>query len=325
LQSPSGVVVLSQSALEQLLEERLRKEFHVQVDWNHQLSDLRLEPETAVATVDRLAVSAKGYIVPEMEWSVEKTEKCRAQYIVGADGPNSHVGKCLGSEAELIGEPEFFAVYEFKSDWTVKNELRVAVTPDTLSVLWPLPNNRFRWSFQLLLEHLSEFPSKERNRVTVGDPVLEVKNRDYMKKLLALRAPWFEGSIDEIGWCTDVEFQHRLAKSFGERRCWLAGDAAHQTGPAGMQSMNVGLTEGVELAGALVQILRQNGSPDLLRSYNDRSRTQWQRLLGLKGAPKAGPKASTWIKENRAKVLACLPASGDDLVNLLSQLQLELP
>ena len=59
------VLVLAQSTLESLLEEKLRKEFRVQVAWNHQLSDLRAGKESVTATVDRLGMSAKGYIVPE--------------------------------------------------------------------------------------------------------------------------------------------------------------------------------------------------------------------------------------------------------------------
>ena len=48
---------------------------------------------------------------------------------------------------------------------------------------------------------------------------------------------------------------------------WLAGDAAHMTGPVGMQSMNVGLFEAHDLAGILARILRQRSTADELAAY----------------------------------------------------------
>ena len=58
-----------------------------------------------------------------------------------------------------------------------------------------------------------------------------------------MRAPWFHSGIKEVEWATDIQFEHWLAAKFGRSRCWLIGDAAHQSGPVGMQSMNAGLWE----------------------------------------------------------------------------------
>ena len=77
----------------------------------------------------------------------------------------------------------------------------------------------------------------------VDTPSIDRANREFLERLLRQRAPWFKAKIEGFGWSTDVEFQPRLARRYGKERCWLAGDAAHQTGPAGMQSMNVGLIE----------------------------------------------------------------------------------
>jgi 2-polyprenyl-6-methoxyphenol hydroxylase-like FAD-dependent oxidoreductase len=56
------VLVLSQSALEGLLEEELANQ-GVQVAWNHRLSDVRREPDTVVATIDKLVEPVKGYVL----------------------------------------------------------------------------------------------------------------------------------------------------------------------------------------------------------------------------------------------------------------------
>lgn len=318
------MLVLPQSTFEDLLEKRLKQE-NVQVQWHHQLSALRSEGNATVATIDELKMSAKGYIIPEMDWSVEKTEELRADYVIGADGPNSFVAKSLAFGYDVLGEPEFYAVFEFQSNCDCSDELRIAIDKGMKSVLWPVSGQRFRWSFQLREEHLAEFPSKERDAVLIGQPAVDEANRKFMENLIRARAPWFKASIDELGWSTDVEFQHRVSKRFGVGRCWLAGDAAHQTGPAGMQSMNRGLLEAAQLAGALARVLRERASVELLEQYNQSSREEWRQLLGIAGPLKARSGANPWVKEHRADILPCLPASGDHLKALLGQLQLDLP
>ncbi len=317
------VVVLPQSRFEELLEQRLKGQGGPGVEWNHQLSGWRAEADGIAATVDKLGVSAKGYIVPEMEWAVEKTIEVHTRYLVGADGPNSRVAESLQVGSESVGEPEFYAVYEFQSDWAVRDELRVVLAQDTSSVLWPLPDNKFRWSFQLREEHLAEFPSKDRQALVVDEPALEKANRAFMQKLIGERAPWFKGSIETISWSTDVEFQHRVARRFGQGGCWLVGDAAHQTSPAGMQSMNHGLLEAEQLASALIRIRRENGSPELLEAYDQAARQTWRRLLGLGSPLKSRPETESWVRDRSERVLRCIPASGEDLRQMLIQLRLD--
>jgi 2-polyprenyl-6-methoxyphenol hydroxylase-like FAD-dependent oxidoreductase len=319
------VLVLPQSALETLLEDRLKREAKVQVEWNHQISAFQAEAENVVSTVDKLGISAKGYIVPEMEWSIEKSEQVRTRYLVGADGPNSFVAQALGLQYQTAGEAEFYAVFEFESDFDCGDELRVVLDAAGTSVLWPLAGNKMRWSFQLSDEHLAEFPAKERNSLVVDQPAMDRANREFMQRLLLQRAPWFTGTIQELGWCSDVGFEHRYARSFGRGRCWLVGDAAHQTGPAAMQSMNMGVYEAAQLASALGQLLRGKASPDILQAYEDTCQEQWRRLLGISARPQSGPHTDRWVHQHSARLVSCLPATGNELKLLLNQLELDLP
>jgi 2-polyprenyl-6-methoxyphenol hydroxylase-like FAD-dependent oxidoreductase len=144
-----------------------------------------------------------------------------------------------------------------------------------------------------------------------------------LQQLLAARAPWFQAGILDAGWGAAIQFEHRLARQFGRDRAWLAGDAAHQTGPVGMQSMNLGMREGADLAARLARILRENAPPCLLDAYNLEYRAEWEQLLGLNGVAKTGPAAGAWVREHCARAIPCLPASGRDLGLLLSQLGLE--
>src|SRR6266700_2525954 len=89
----------------------------------------------------------------------------------------------------------------------------------------------------------SEFPEKARRAVRMVGKGIDEDLRHWVHTVTQRRAPWFSATIDEIVWCTQVAFEHRLVKQFGRGRCWLAGDAAHQTSPVGAQSMNVGFCE----------------------------------------------------------------------------------
>ena len=116
---------------------------------------------------------------------------------------------------------------------------------------------------------------------------MDERIRQYVEKVAKQRAPWFSAGVKEITWCTEVVFEQRVAKQFGRDRCWLAGDAAHQTGPVGVQSMNVGMAEAAALAGALRRILREKAPLNLLETCDREWQAEWRRLLGLTGRAEA--------------------------------------
>ena len=92
----------------------------------------------------------------------------------------------------------------------------------------------------------------------------------------------------------------------------------------GVQSFNVGLSEADELVGALKNTFRDPGR-NVPEAWNQRWREEWQHLLGLKGAPRTLDGADDWVKRRASRMLPCFPASGDDLGQLLAQLQLTYP
>jgi 2-polyprenyl-6-methoxyphenol hydroxylase-like FAD-dependent oxidoreductase len=317
------VLVLPQSALEDLLERRLSRMAHVSIHWSHRLADLNTEGGAVLATIDKLTETAKGYIVAEWEGAVEKSVHTSAAFVVGADGHNSFVRRRLDIEYEKVADPEFFVGYEFECDRKIAPEMRVVLSDTTTSVMWPFSDKKCRWTFQMIpAEPPGEFPGKDRSPFVIEEAPSEHDSGHHLQQLLRQRAPWFEGHIEQLLWSTAVQFEHRLANQFGRNRCWLAGDAAHQTGPIGMQSMNVGLQEAADLAATLKKILRENASWDLLQSYNRDHCSEWQRLLGKDGAPNPTAQADPWTKQRYAKIPVCLPASGNDLTLLLNRLGL---
>jgi 2-polyprenyl-6-methoxyphenol hydroxylase-like FAD-dependent oxidoreductase len=317
------LLLLPQSALEGLLEQRLRQS-GVTVQWNHRFAGLVEEQEQVSATLEELEGTSTGYIVPHWETVVKRRFPVRAQFLVGADGHNSLTRQKLGIKFDHAGETESFAAYEFEADRAGEDEVRIVLDQTTTNVLWPLGQNRFRWTFQLSrADAARELPDKDRRALRLEQPIIDERIRECVERVARHRAPWFDATVKTITWCTEVAFQRRLASSFGRNRCWLAGDAAHQTGPVGVQSMNAGLREAWQLAEALRQILQENVDLNLLESYDREARDQWRGLLGLTGGLRTSANVSNWIRERYDRIIPCLPGLGADLASLARQLNLE--
>lgn len=318
------LLVVAQSDLEEILEERFRKKSGMNVQWNHRFDRIESEADEVVATVEKLEGTSMGYIVPHWETMVKKRFAVRAKFLVGADGHNSLVRQRLGIEYERVESSQGFVACEFALEPKSEDEVRVVLDDATTNVLWPLPGNECRWSFQLIRSDVSsEFPEKDR-RAMPSELVLNEQIRAGLQKLIRHRAPWFSGDIKEIAWCKQVAFEHRLAKQFGRGRCWLAGDAAHQTGPVGVQSMNVGLGEAAALAEKLRKILREEAPLASLDAYNRERQTEWRGLLGLTGGMQPRATTDAWVRSRCSRILSCLPASGPDLKRAAERLGLDL-
>ena len=319
------LLILPQDAFEDALELELRREWGVVVDWNHRFEAVEEKFDGVDVAVEKLGGTATGYIVPHWETVVRKRLQVHARFLLGADGQNSMVRQRLGIEHEQIAGRQFFAAYEFEPDGKIDDELRVVLDKTTTNVLWPLPGNKCRWTFQVLKsETPADFPEKVRRPGRVSEKTVDENIRQYVEQVAKQRAPWFSAGVKELAWCTEVFFEHRLAKRYGQGRCWLVGDAAHQTGPVGAQSMNVGCFEAEDLVMKLKKILRENAPLNSLEAYNRSWRSEWQSLLGTSGGLKAGNDATPWARDNSARILPCLPASGAALAGLAGQLGLQV-
>ena len=319
------LLILPQSDLESLLEQRLHQA-GVAVQWNHRFEALAEEQQQVCATLEELEGTSTGYIVPHWETVVKRRLPFHAQYLVGADSHNSTVRQKLALQFERASETETFAAYEFETDTTGADEIRVVFDQGTTNVLWPLGENRLRWTFQLSRSgRETEFPEKDRRAVRVEQPTIDERVRQCVQRVAQQRAPWFTANITKVTWCTEVVFHHEVVTSFGRNRCWLAGDAAHQTGPVGVQSMNAGLREAGQLAEAIRQILQENAAENLLESYALEGQTRWRKLLGMTGGLKIGANASSWVRAHYDRFLPCIPAINEDLDALVGQLNLTPP
>ncbi|HVV73066.1 MAG TPA: NAD(P)/FAD-dependent oxidoreductase [Verrucomicrobiae bacterium] len=318
------LLIVPQNALEEELEKRLRQA-GVTVHWNHRFDSLAEEDHQVIATVEELGGTGTGYIVPHWEMVVKRRSPVRAQFIVGADGHNSLVRQRLGIKWRHAGQRETFAAYEFESDSPGEDEVRVLLDGATTNVLWPLPNNRLRWTFQLTRSAFpGELPEKERRAVRLEEPQIDETIRQQVQRVAGQRAPWFQANVRKVDWCSEVAFERRVVENFGRGRCWLAGDAAHQTGPVGVQSMNGGFREACDLAKLIQGVLHEKTRVESLAQYDRAQQDAWQQLLGLTGGLRPLDNAGPWAREHCAQILPCLPGLLPEFPGLAAELGLEL-
>ena len=334
-------VALEQSMLENLLEQRLRRA-GIKIGWNYRLLEIKPHGDRMDACLEKLD-SADG------SWAFASTAGERttlqADFVIGTDGHHSTVRQRMDIRVIQIGTPQLFAVYEMETAEPVDHVMKLVFNKSAVSALWPLAEHKCRWSFQVVPPRSkSEFPRKNRAALI---SIRERRSMDKMDDLLgflAERVPWFPaGTIRDMNWIAHVQFERQMASRFGQGRCWMAGDAAHQTSPAGMQSMNRGLLEGADLADRIKAILRREADLESLQIYNRVHCAEWRRLLGLKEQnerphsfsswarshlpsifnqedqgvpPRSFP---SWARRHFGSILRSLPATGDDLKHLLEQ------
>lgn len=323
LNAPEGggsIAVMRQDEFEDLLERALRAE-GVKVEWEHYAATIEQYLEGVTVRIDRLETASYGYAVAHAETIIASSRKVQVPFVIGADGSQSLVRTALGIQALTVDEPQYFAVFEFKTDAGLGSEMHLVLGDHTTNVLWPLPDGYCRWSFEISREEALVGPrEKDRNEVEDGSPHLVVLTDERLRELLAERAPWFDGSIDEVRWRTAVRFSRRLAEKFGEGRVWLAGDAAHTTGPAGIQSMNAGIQEGHDLSEILIDILHGRRKLERLAKYEQENAARWRFLLGIEESFEFGPESDEWVRRNAKRLIASLPASEPQIRAYLAQL-----
>ncbi len=319
------VAVLPQSVLEAVLEEELAARGRP-VHWLHRLGSFEQDEDRVVSEVDVLESVPGGYAVAVQGTEVAKTLHIESQLLVGADGYRSLVRRQLGIEYESWGEVETFDVFEFESDDDAAGEVRVVLAADTTNVLWTLPGGRQRWSFQVLGAGSAERERvKSRLMMSVPGEASPRFTAELLRELVAERAPWFKQQrLGDIAWAGEVSFERRLAKELGRERVWLVGDAVHQTGPVGVQSMNVGLLEARRLSGVISDAIRGKVGLEGFERYAAACIPGWCRLLGIQELLIAENEASAWLGDRLDRLVSCIPASGEDLALIARQLDLRI-
>jgi len=295
-----GAMTLPQDVLRQGLMNRLAS-LGTDVEWKTRLIALeQSEGFVRVGLVRHERVEGQAPTL-KPEWLDVASETAEADFVIGADGIRSTVRRTLGIDLVERGPRQAYLFYD-APDRRAGDEAHLILGSGYGSAVYPLQGNFSRFSFQVAVRG-SQPPGLTE-----------------LRELLAARLPWYAADPATFEWSGSAEFQPAMASRFGERRVWLAGDAAHSTGPLGGQSLNVGLHEAEDLARRLSQNLADGTGP-LSSGYAEQRRLEWYRLLGLGSSAPSFARAPAWVVQNIAQLLPSLPVSGDDLDDVLEQLR----
>ncbi len=314
------LAVLPQCELERILVDTLHAKGH-KPNWHHRARYLESQDGRVMIEVDRLMEGMTGYAYAHIDMQIDKTFQYESQYVIGADGHQSVARRVCDITFQETSPPESYAVFEFQTDAELPDEMRIVLDAQGRHLFWPMPNNYCRWSFEVNPDEAPlENLNKEHCLVYAGQRGFPLLDDAHLAGFLSQHAQWFRSSSESMRWRMLVRFEKRLANSFGHDRVWLAGDAAHQTSPGGMLSMNVGMHEAYDLVERLAvdsEDLRQSA----LSTYSEERMSEWTQLLDLDHSLQSD-NADPWIYQHRDDLGANLPASGDTRKELLQQVHL---
>ena len=188
----------------------------------------------------------------------------RADYLVGCDGPAGLVRETLGIGLEGLGAIAHSVNLFFRS----------AALSESHDKGWA----RF---YRVIDEtgcwaELIPIDGKELWRLTVFDKPLSVADPDFLLRKLAGGEFAYE-MLSVSPW----ERRDYVARSYGNGRIFIAGDAAHECSPTGGIGMHTGLEEIVNLGWKLAAMIEGWGGPALLASYEAERRPIAMRNVGL--------------------------------------------
>jgi 2-polyprenyl-6-methoxyphenol hydroxylase-like FAD-dependent oxidoreductase len=188
-----------------------------------------------------------------------------ADYFVGCDGSKSVVRQQLGFRFEGSTFEEHFYVADAKVDWN-KNygtDLDICTSKDTLAIFFPMKGDqRFR-----IVGTLPKNRSADQE-ILMDEIEYRIKNDSKIPL-----------EISDIRWFAIYKVHSRMTNAFVDKRCMIAGDAAHIHTPAGGQGMNTGIQDAYNLAWKLALILKGQAKPALLDSYNEERMANAKNLL----------------------------------------------
>jgi 2-polyprenyl-6-methoxyphenol hydroxylase-like FAD-dependent oxidoreductase len=247
------VLMLGQDENERILGEELRRQ-GVSIQWNTELIALEQQPDQVKVTIR----DPDG-----------GTRALSAAYVAGCDGSRSAVREM--NRIAFPGAPYEHVFFVGDTEATgpmVPGELNVLLWPTGFHLFFPMRGTD-RWRvIGILPKHL-----RGKDGLTFDElaPTLVQQGgaQQHGAKLAFKSCSWF----------STYRIHHRVTEHFRDRRCFLAGDAAHVHSPMGGQGMNTGLQDAYNLAWKLALVIKGRANESLLDSYESERLPVAQRLL----------------------------------------------
>jgi 3-(3-hydroxy-phenyl)propionate hydroxylase len=186
-----------------------------------------------------------------------KREERRARYVVGADGARSTVRHSMGLPFEGLTYPE--------------TTLLVTTLFPFEEHLDGISNVSYCWkengNFSLL-----RVPGRWRVSIYPDEniPIEDQMTPESLEASLQIIVP--REVTYEIAEQRPYRVHMRMVPVYRSGRMLLAGDAAHLNTPAGGMGLNGGIHDAFELAGALIDVLRNGAAETRLDAYDRRRR-----------------------------------------------------
>lgn len=238
-------LMLGQSYLESLLDERLKK--------------------TRSAVIRSVAVENIEIIENGCLTTLSNGERVQSSYVIGADGSRSFVREHFKIPFEIIRPQIVWAVIDgiIETDFPKVPEIIVFQT-ETSDVAW-IPREGKIDRFYVRMD-ANDF---------VFEDVIEKINRAIRPHSLSFR---------EIAWYSRFSVKESVAEKFFVRdRIFLAGDACHIHSVNGGQGLNTGLADAFNLIWKLNMVLKFGVSNALLQSFEDERKPVAQSVIETSG------------------------------------------
>lgn len=150
---------------------------------------------------------------------------------------------------------------------------------DDLLVCIPLPGRgRYRMSM-LVPPELSAAAGSSGDGIAHGFEGDRAPQLADIQKVLDRLSPE-PVTARNLRWSSVFRISHRIVDSYGSRRVFIAGDAAHIHPPTGAQGMNTGIQDAHNLAWKLALAVRGEAADGLLASYDAERRPVGEEVVG---------------------------------------------
>lgn len=240
-QSPQKRERCPQDMFDPILRRNVAKYPSSQVVYETELVNFEEKPDHVVATL-RDVKTGKERVV-------------QADYLVGTDGGASEVRKALGIDMTGNAVLTYTTNVIFRCPDLLKMHDKgqayrfIFIGPNGTWLTIVAINGADRWRMSVVgTEEKKAFTEEELRAL-----IVRAVGREFDFEILSVM-PWIRREL--------------VANSFGTKRVFIAGDAAHLMSPTGGFGMNTGIGDSVDLAWKLDATLSGWGGKNLLASYD---------------------------------------------------------